>query len=96
MPTEIYQFVNDAHNQRIGVIMGTKLSDNQVIVTSSKVNKSHGDIFDRERGISIARARVRKHTTDHGQTHAASFELGISEFTDRCKKYFKVNYCNIN
>jgi hypothetical protein len=81
--------------QNVGVLFAAK-DGNQVIVTASRANLTHGDRFDKQKGRQIARDRFVRVTVDDRMNDAPkSLEGDLRRFEARCVTYFKVDAASV-
>lgn len=80
----IHKFVKDRHNQKVGVLVGVG-ANGQFSIGCSKVNRSAGDTFDKDRGMEIATKRA---VMGLGNIPSSCWE-DYQFFHDRCSRYFR-------
>lgn len=89
MQKSIMQYVKK-NGKIIGVLMGTKMANGNVIVTASKVALNKGDTFNKAFGIELCEARAYKYEYDARlPIIPKSMHPEAIKFAERCRKYFK-------
>lgn len=89
MEKQIHQYVRKG-NKTVGVLMGTKLDNGDVIITASKVAISKGDTFDREFGKELCARRAELFEKENRFPEIpTSMKHQAEDFMQRCMKYFK-------
>lgn len=87
---EIYQYIKKNVNgsKRIVGVMVAAIDEpnNRVCISWSKANFKHGDEFDRETGLKIARERLNAKETI---PVPYSIEKDLDKFINRCKRYYQ-------
>jgi len=92
MQMQLFEYVKqykNHRNSRIGVLLATKIAEDQVMISWSKYHAHKEKFpFDPERGKMIAENRLVAGC--HAQV-PHSFRKQIDKFTDRVRRYFKVD-----
>ena len=80
---ELRYYVRDEHGHPLGVLV----SNSKNSVGWALCARSHGDVFNRERGVEIARGREAKGASIEKVPH--SILSAFEKMLERSKKYFK-------
>lgn len=85
MNTRIVEYIRDKKRRKIGVVVAIK-HDNKIRIGWSKVKRTAGDVFDKDRGIDIAVNRAIKNSQS---PYPFTIFDDIVHLVGRAAKYFK-------
>ena len=95
MQKHIHRYIRE-DGKLVGVIMGTKLENGEVIITSAKAAISKGDVFNKQFGKQLCMDRAEAYySKNRTPVIYERFEEDVEKFVDNCKKYFKVDEVDI-
>ena len=91
---EIYRYVRDGHNRKVGIVLAKDVNGRIGVGWSKcKVRGKNPDKFDRDLGLTIARARAEKHARkgrEYLETHVAqSVKKPLINFAKSAHRYYR-------
>lgn len=90
MENIIFEYVsNSAKNTRTGIVVASVMADDpsRVGIGWAAVNSEHGDKFDFDMGMRIARSRAN--TGTRKRPHTAEMSIAIENMKVRAARYFQ-------